>query len=350
MIDYSAINIEKLIIHKVGNKRKNIDNQLSKKLCYVDEELSSNLINYFFTPFSKQIEINKLHHHSDLQLNDLYSYAHKLFSKQTDFEKISESLLTHLYEQSEHPHIKVGEVMIAVFNDIIFEDKLTEALGIFKFERKQNYFNFSSDSSYLGVSINEGVSSRRIDKGCLIINCEPKDGYRVLSVDNNNYDTEYWKNKFLKVEYVKDFYYHTSNYVDFVKSFSEDIVVNNKGRDEQIAFLNKSINYLSDKEEMDIKDFATEIFDEPNMRREFFDYKKKFEEEQETELKDSFPISQNSVKSKKRSIKSLIRLDTNIQIKLNSNDPESNQQFIEKGFDKVRGMKYYKVFYNSEDL
>ena len=60
-------------------------------------------------------------------------------------------------------------------------------------------------------------------------------------------------------------------------------------------------------------------------------------------------ISQNSVKSKKRSIKSLIKLDTNIQIKLDSNDPETNQQFIEKGFDEIRGMKYYKVFYNSED-
>lgn len=349
MVDYSVINIDKLIIHKVGNKQKNIENQLSKKLCYVDEDLSANLINYFFTPFSKQIEVNKLYHHSDLQLNDLYSYAEKLFNKQSNFEEISENILTHLYEQSEHPHIKVGEVMIASFSDIIFDDKLTTAIGVFKFERKQNYFNFSSNNSYLGISINEGVSSRRIDKGCLIINSEPEDGYRVLSVDNNNYDTEYWKNKFLRVEYVKDFYYHTSNYVDFVKSFSEDIVAGNKGKDEQIAFLNKSINYLSDNEEMDIKEFANQIFDEPNTRREFFDYKKKFEEEQETELKESFPISQNSVKSKKRSIKSLIKLDTNIQIKLNSTDPETNQQFIEKGFDKVRGMKYYKVYYNSEN-
>ena len=90
------------------------------------------------------------------------------------------------------------------------------------------------------------------------------------------------------------------------------------------------------------------MFTEPKMREEFLGYKSKYEKEKETEVQDSFEISQNSVKSKKRSIKSLIKLDTNIQIKLDSNDPEYNQQFIEKGFDEIRGMKFYKVYYNSE--
>jgi len=348
MVDYSAINIDKLIIHKVGNKKKKIENSISSNLCNVNEDLSSKLINYFFTPFSKQIEVNKLHHHSDLKLNDLYSFAYKLFRKDSEFLEISQSILNHLYEQSEHPHIKMGELMIAHFSDIIFDDKITDAIGIFKIERRQNFFKFTKANRSLGIDINEGVSSKKIDKGCLIINIEQNDGYRVLSVDNNNYDTEYWKNKFLKVKFVKDFYYHTSNYVDFVKSYSQDVIENEQGKDEQIAFLNKSMNYLTEKEDFDINEFATEIFEEPERRKEFFDYKNKFEEEKETEVQDSFQISQNSVKSKKRSIRSLIKLDTNIQIKLDSTDPETNQQFIEKGFDKERGMKYYKVYFNSE--
>jgi hypothetical protein len=348
MVDYSAINLEKLIIHKVGNKQKKIENQLSNKLCSLDDDLATNLINYFFTPFSKQIEVNKLHHHSDLNLNDLYSYSRKLFGEQADFMQISKDIITHLFEQSEHPHIKLGEVLIAYFNDIIFDDELTNAVGIFKIERKQNYFNFTENNNSLGMTIREGASSKKIDKGCLIININANDGYRVLSVDNNNYDTEYWKNKFLKVQFVKDFYYHTSNYVDFVKSFSEDVLEHEKGKDEQIAFLNKSMNYLAEKEQLNINEFANEIFNEPKMRNEFLNYKDIYEKEKETEVQDSFQISQNSVKSKKRAIKSLIKLDTNIQIKLDSNDPEYNQQFIEKGFDQIRGMKYYKVYYNSE--
>ena len=348
MIDYSAINIDRLIIHKVGNKQKKIDNQVSNKLCYISDDLSANLINYFFSPFAKEIEVNKLHHHNDLTLNELYNFSQKLFSKQSNFQEISNNILNHLYEQSEHPHIKTGEVIIAQFSDIIFDDQLTEAIGIFKIERRQNYFGFTESNNSLGIKINEGVNSKKMDKGCLIINVEGKDGFRVLSVDNNNYDTEYWKNKFLKVKYVKDCFYHTSNYVDFVKSFSEDVLENSAGKDEKIAFLNKSMNYLSNKEQLDIDEFANEMFEEPTRKREFLDYKSQYEKEKDTELEGSFEISQNSVKSKKRAIKSLIRLDTNIQIKLDANDPEYNQQFIEKGYDQVRGMKYYKVYYNSE--
>lgn len=348
MVDYSAINIEKLIIHKVGNKHKKIENQISNELSIINDELATNLINYFFTPFSKQIEVYKLYHHSDLKLNDLYNYSEKLFKNPSEFVTISQNILEHLFEQSEHPHIKIGEVLITFFNDIIFDDVLTQAIGIFKIERRQSYFNFKQKNNSLGISISEGASSKKIDKGCLIINLEGKDGYRVLSVDNNNYDTEYWKNKFLKVQYVKDYYYHTSNYVDFVKSFSENVLEEAKGKDEQIVFLNKSINYLTDKEELDINEFANDIINEPELRKEFFDYKRKYEEEKETEVQDSFPISKNSVKSKKRAIKNLIRLDTNIQIKLDSVDPEYNQQFIEKGYDRERGMKYYKVYYYSE--
>ncbi len=348
MVDYSAINIEKLIIHKVGNKHKKIDNHISNNLCSFDDEISTNLINYFFTPFSKQTEVHKLHHHSDLKLNDLYNYSNRIFNNPNEFKAISKSILTHLFEQSEHPHIKTGEVLIAFLNDIIFDDELTMAIGIFKIERKQNYFNFTETNQSLGIHLREGVSSKKIDKGCLIINTNKNDGYRVLSVDNNNYDTEYWKNKFLKIQYVKDFYYHTSNYVDFVKSFSEDILKQSKGKDEQIAFLNKSMNYLSDKDNLEIGEFANEMFQEPEMRQEFLGYKNKYEKEKEIKIQDSFEISQNSVKSKKRLIKSLIKLDTNIQIKLDSNDPEYNQQFIEKGFDEIRGMRFYKVYYNNE--
>jgi hypothetical protein len=108
------------------------------------------------------------------------------------------------------------------------------------------------------------------------------------------------------------------------------------------------MNYLSDKDNLEIGEFANEMFQEPEMRQEFLGYKNKYEKEKEIKIQDSFEISQNSVKSKKRLIKSLIKLDTNIQIKLDNNDPEYNQQFIEKGFDEIRGMRFYKVYYNNE--
>lgn len=348
MIDYSAIALEKVIIHKVGNKHKDKGNQISKKLCSLNEDISTHLINFFLTPFSKHNEVNKFAHHSDLNMNELYSYSKEIFNQPENFIDTSVKILNHLYAQSDHPHIKMGEVFVVYFSDMIFDDEITNAIGIFKIEKKQNYFNILDGSTNIGIDIAQGVSTKKLDKGCLIINLEEKDGYRLLSVDNNNYDAEYWKNNFMNVEYVKDFYYQTSQYVDFCKSFSEEVIEVEKGKDEQIAFLNKSMNYLSKKDDFNINEFAEEVFEEPVKRKKFFDYKKAYEEQKEMEMDDKFFIAQNTVKAKKKFIKSLINLDTNIQIKLDPKDPDKTRQYIEKGYDRERDMHYYKVYFYSE--
>ena len=350
MIDYSAIILNKLIIHKVGNKHKSTPNQVSNSLTNFDDDLSANLINYFLTPFSKQGEVNKFVHDNDLESNELYKLSRELFKQPQSFKELSADMLDHLYEQSENPQIKPGEVLVAYFTDIIFDDELTDALGIIKIEKKQKYFKLSESVSNIGIKLDTGINARKFDKGCLIINMKTEDGFRVLSVDNNNYDADYWKKNFLSIKYVKDFYYHTSNYVDFCKSFSEDVLHSSKGKDEQIVFLNKSMNYLTKNEEFDINEFAEEVFDEPESRKEFFDYKNNFERDREIEVKESFPIAQNTVKVKKKDIKSFINLDTDIQIKLNAHDPEKSRQYLERGYDRERGMNYYKVFYYSETL
>lgn len=347
MIDYSAINLDKLIIHWVGNKHNEKENVISKDLCNVDDELQTMLINFFLTPFSKQIEVSRFFHHNDLNLNELYSYSSELFENQENFQKVSEKIINHLYEQSDHPHIKTGEVLIAFFSDIIFDDQLTDAIGIFKIERKDKYFNINKKTNSLEINTRLGINSKKLDKGCLIINVE-EEGLRLISVDNNNYDTEYWKHKFLKTEHVEDSNYHTSSYVDFCKSFSEEVLQPEKGKDEQIAFLNKSMKYLTNNYEFNIDEFADEVFEDKTVKDNFFVYKENFEKDQDVVVQEAFPISQNSVKAKKRSIKSLINLDTKIQIKLDNKDPEETKKYIEKGYDKERGMNFYKVYYNVE--
>ena len=64
---------------------------------------------------------------------------------------------------------------------------------------------------------------------------------------------------------------------------------------------------------------------------------------------NEFEISKPVLKAQKRKINNEIRLDTNIQIKLNFNNPESSHKFLEKGYDSKRGMHYYKVFFNNEE-
>jgi hypothetical protein len=65
-------------------------------------------------------------------------------------------------------------------------------------------------------------------------------------------------------------------------------------------------------------------------------------------IADQFDLAPDILQQQKKKIKDFIKLDTNIQIKLDFNNPESSDQFIEQGYDSERGMSFYKVYFNRE--
>ena len=54
-------------------------------------------------------------------------------------------------------------------------------------------------------------------------------------------------------------------------------------------------------------------------------------------------------KRQKQKIKTEIKLDTNIQIKLDIDAPDAASEYLEKGYDEERKMNFYKVYFNEED-
>jgi len=66
-------------------------------------------------------------------------------------------------------------------------------------------------------------------------------------------------------------------------------------------------------------------------------------------VRNQFPIAEADVKKEKKKLKTEIKLDTNIQIKINVDAPDAAEEYLEKGFDEEKKMKYYKVYFNEED-
>ncbi|MCG8889302.1 nucleoid-associated protein, partial [Tenacibaculum finnmarkense] len=54
------------------------------------------------------------------------------------------------------------------------------------------------------------------------------------------------------------------------------------------------------------------------------------------------------LKKEKSKFKSEIKLDTNIQIKIDIDAPDAASEYLELGYDETKKMKYYKVFFNAE--
>ena len=91
------------------------------------------------------------------------------------------------------------------------------------------------------------------------------------------------------------------------------------------------------------------MFEADEHRQQFENYKKQYEEINDVVIRNHFPVSEIVLKKQKQKLKTEIKLDTNIQIKLDIDAPEASSEYIEKGYDDEKKMKYYKVYFNEED-
>src|SRR5690606_37373998 len=105
-----------------------------------DEVLPDLLMQYFMRPFAKVKEVYRFFHpNEELQLNEVYHFTKKLFDKEIEFHAYSQEIAKHLYEISEHPKIKSGELYIVRLKNVQMEGEDREAVGIFKSENKEAY-------------------------------------------------------------------------------------------------------------------------------------------------------------------------------------------------------------------
>ncbi|MCH4554065.1 nucleoid-associated protein [Aestuariibaculum lutulentum] len=348
MITRKNASISKFIIHKVGNKFNSTKNAFSEKLVEFDEASYELMLPFLLRPFGSVVQSYRFNHHANINLNEINSYSAQIFSDENAFVEISKHIVTHLFEQSTSANIKTGDVLIAMFEGIEYNDMTTNALGIFKIENKVNFFQTYLENDSYDVLVQKGISSKKVDKGCLILNQGDNEGNIILTVDNNNYDAQYWINQFLNIKYADDSNNHTQQYIDLCKDFSEDILKSTYGAQEKNNFLAKTIDFFKENEVVNVERFKDELFEEDKHKSMFDDYKKTFENEQNLVLRNQFDVSERVVTKEKKKIKTDIKLDTHFSIKVDIDAPDATEEYLERGYDEEKKMHYYKVFFNEE--
>ena len=348
MINYSEAYINKLVVHRVGNKAHNEGITLSEKVIFPEESLRDLLTEYFLKPFTRTIESYQFLSEEDSEGNIVQTTAKSIFKNQNSFLEKSEDLLQHLYNQSNHPHIKSGDLFIVLFGDLLINDELVDGIGIFKSEDKIPYLNIAKQEGYLEVEKKLGISIRKLDKGCLILNTDLDSGGKIFSVDNNSYDTHYWISGFLQADHYRDNNFETRSYMEMCRSFSEEIIREKESKKEQIDFLNQSVAYFEENDQFGHFDFQQTVFKENGLKNEFRNFKTNYEEDNGLVFSETFEISPVVLKKQKKAIKNWINLDTNIQIRIDFNHPDAMHNYLEKGWDEDKKMYYYKVYFNEE--
>ena len=135
MINLFNAHIESLSIHRVGNKSRNEALFLSEQPYALQDEIVPLLKEYFFKPFrDKEENYYQFAHEVDLDYNDMFNMATSLFAAPNTTHEISKKITQHLYEQSNHPHIKNGEVYVAHITNVSIDNQVVDAIGVFKSE------------------------------------------------------------------------------------------------------------------------------------------------------------------------------------------------------------------------
>ena len=350
IFDFSGVVLENLVIHKTGSRFNNEGVSISKDLYPItDNSVQDLLLKYFLVPFRNDIYYH-FSHTTEIQLNEVYTFVKRIFDNKDSFYDQSVNILKHLYEQSTHPNIKSGEFYMAYLANCIIDGEYSSAIGIFKSENKDIYLKVNEKNSKFELLYDKGININKLDKGCLIFNTNSDSGYKVSIVDSSNSNEAiYWKNNFLNLTEIQNDNFITKNYLKLCKEFSKSIYKNelNKDSKEQSTFLNNTINYFNEHDVFNSEEFENEILKESSSIDLFNSFIESYDKSNGTSLSQPFSISKPMLKTMKKQLNKIIKLDSEVEIKLiNSNGKDSN--LIEKGFDKEKGMNYYKIFFNTE--
>jgi hypothetical protein len=336
--------MDKLIVHFVGNKNNGDGVRFSSA-----ETNFKNIEEYFSLLVNNSFNLAELYCFYFLpkvELNPVYQFVKSIFEDKSSFVEQTQNCSRILYDKSNHPKIKGGELQIAYFTDCEINGKAVDAIGFFKSENKETFLKVLTSKVGFDLESEKGIAVKKLDKGCLIFNTLEKSGYLVSVVDNTNRgeEAQYWKDEFLGVRPVANEFHQTNRFLDITKNFvtkqlSEDFEVS---KADKIDLLNRSVDYFKKHEDFDKKEFEKEVFQDIGIIKSFQNFDSIYRQENEIELSDNFEISQQAVKKQSRVFKSVLKLDKNFHIYIHG-----DSELIEQGVE-TDGRKYYKIYYNNE--
>lgn len=327
------------VVQRVGNRSLGDGIAFSNELCPMDA-IESHLIKLIKSSF-KFDDLKKFVAIDSVEYNMVYRFVSKIFDDTNTIIEQSNNLARHLYEQSIHPNIKIGEFYVVYFKECSFGDEIVDAIGLFKSENRETILKVLYENNSLRLHPEDGISLKKLDKGCLIFNVCKDEGYRVVVVDNTNSgsDAHYWVDNFLHVEDRNDDYHNTIQVEGFCSGFIKKL----QSDDEAIycATKAKSVAHILSSSNLVTQDQIETVFcDNEAHTRKFNDYKIKYIESYGVIPKEFTP-DKEAIKRKAVTKLNSVKLGADFQLRILNPSAE-----IEQGFDSIRERKFVKLFFD----
>ena len=333
--------IENIALHYVGNRSAEEGVRASSQPLHLSESVVPFLKYFFLSPF-KMEALCHFFHEAELQMNEMYLQTERIFEDHSKFVSVSAEIASFLYERSNHPKIKGGDFFVVLFKNLEVDHQFVEAIGLFKIENTENFIRISRNDEGASVFSENGISIKKLDKGCLILNTEKEMGYVVAVVDKTSRGSEakYWIDDFLHVIPRNDGYNQTKRAVSLCKSYVKSLA-GNVDKSQRAIMLNRMTELLREPD-FDLKEMVNKVFDDEKMAQEFLKYNQNSMDDG-TGIADNFKTEPSALKKLSFGNLTNIRLDNNFGISI-----RGGENLLEKGYDEEKGMKYYKLYFKEE--
>lgn len=358
-LDFSSASIAGLVLAKVGNPSRDEPLQTSKQLFEVDEKDQPTLSSIFLRPFkSFSLVGQKFHHHSSLDQHEVNTYAAAIFEDETKLLEKGCQLATRLHTKSTHPNIKSGDLCVSHIKGIIAGEETVDAVCILKSESVTPFLSISTRDGDLQLNTEHGINPEKIDKGCLIVNQFSRKGFYVLTFDRGSSESRFWVRDFLNVVAIPDNALLSKKVAEMaVSAVAETSAASAPApRDDEESSPPWEVNesakealaYFDNKKHFSLAEFEEQALRTPEAKAAFNEKKKLLEEESGVAIEEAFDISPKDVSKAKKLMKSVMKLDTGVEIRLKPKVVAKPDQVLEKGYDKDRKMSFIKVYFNNE--
>jgi hypothetical protein len=348
MLTTSEVSLNRLIIHQVGNKSADEGYKLSDQdISLVGDPALSGVLSKFFLGGFENAPFHHFHHVSSIDLNEVYSIVSGMFATPSTFVEASMELAKVFYQYSDHPKVKYGELYVVYMKGAFYGNEKVDAIGLYRSENKETFLRLLREENSIVVEQEDGVNINKVDKGCLILNTQQKDGFVVCVIDNTSkgLEAKYWKDEFLKLRASNDNYHQTQNFMSACKSFVTDQLEQEfeVTKTDKIDLLNKTVDYFKNNTAFDEEEFIGHVFEDKDVKESFKSFKDLYADENELEIGGNFEISGQAVKKQSRVFKSVLKLDKNFHVYIHG-----DKSLIEKGYDEETGKNFYKIFFDEE--
>lgn len=347
-LDLSDVQFDSISVHTVGNKFGEEGFTISDAPIDLEEETKINLLKSCLLRFNSP----RFYKFDNTNvLNPAYDASKAILSNHEAFHHLSEQFAKHLYECSTHPKIKRGEIYVIQMTGVKLGFGIYEAIGVFKSESKLNTLEAVANENAYTLEEHNGFGS--IDFGAIIVNHSPIDNYYLVNVYEPKMTKKlakhigtYWKKEFLDIIEVSNDYVVTEHAITFAALFIKSQLpeVYELSLFSKSKYLNRAKKYFQDHEEFDHLDFCAEVY---KGEEEITDLMTSYREDYCTTTNFTLPlqfhISAEAFKVNKKLFKLKISLDKNFSLEIHGRN-----DFIEKGVDDEKGMRYYKIYYKGE--